>query len=69
MMEIIESPFTQIIQDLVTNAKYITPELQKAIAQYINYQTTPINIRLDESDIASLKDLDPMPKDYKKGKK
>jgi hypothetical protein len=41
-MTLIESPFTQIIADLAKNNKNLTPRLQDAIAQYLEYQVAPV---------------------------
>jgi hypothetical protein len=41
-LEIVESPFMQIIADIVKNNKNLTPALQNAIAKYLDYQSQPV---------------------------
>lgn len=52
-VEIIESPFVQIVADLAKNNKNLTPDLQNAIAQFISVQSAPI-MKIDASDLSKV---------------
>lgn len=40
-MEIIQSPMYGIVADIVKNNKNLTPDLQNAIAKFIDFESTP----------------------------
>lgn len=47
--EIVQSPMYGIIADLVKNNKNLTPDLQNAIARFIEIESTPIITMADPS--------------------
>lgn len=49
-MEVVESPFIQIIADIVKNNKNLTPKLQDAIACFLTVQTPPVVTRGEPID-------------------